>query len=62
MQKKYVVGADTRPWARGKSLAVRIPAVRAPTKLAWVTKILPAVTEPFTRKRELHNANCPRVV
>ena len=62
LQKKYVVGADTGPWARGKSHASRTTAVRAPTELAWVTKILPAATGPFTRNRDLHNANRPRVV
>ena len=65
LQKKYVVvGADT-----GRSLDKRreprassTTAVRASTELAWVTKILPAVTEPCTRKQDLHNANRPRVV
>ena len=62
LQKKYVVGADPGPWARGSSHASSTTAVRASTELAWVTQILPAVTGPFTRNRDLHNANRPRVV
>ena len=61
-KKKYVARADTGPWTRGKSHASRTTAVRAPTELAWVTKILPAVTGLFTRNRDLHNANRSRVV
>ena len=61
-KKKYVVGADTGPWARGKSHASSTTAVRASTELAWVRKILPALNGPFTMNRNLHNANRPRVV